>query len=68
MTHDVIIVGGGPVGCYTASLLARKGFDTLVLEGNPFVGHRVVCTGLIGVEAFDRFHLHWQRGRGSLRI
>ena len=57
MMHDVIIVGGGPVGSYTASLLAKKGFDTLVLERNPSVGHRVVCTGLISVEAFDRFHL-----------
>ena len=60
--HDVIVVGGGPVGCYTASLLAQKGFDTLVLEGNPSVGHRVICTGLIGVEAFERFHL----ARGSV--
>ena len=57
MMHDIIIVGGGPVGCFTASLLARKGFDSLILERNPTVGHRVVCTGLIGVEAFDRFHL-----------
>ena len=55
--HDVIIVGGGPVGCYTASLLAKKGFDALVLERNPSVGHRVICTGLIGMEAFDRFNL-----------
>jgi len=55
--HDVIVVGGGPIGCYTASLLAKKGFDVLVLEGNPSLGHRPVCTGLIGVEAFDRFCL-----------
>jgi len=55
--RDIIIVGGGPVGCFTASLLAKKGFDTLVLERNPSVGHGVICAGLIGVEAFDRFHL-----------
>jgi geranylgeranyl reductase family protein len=54
---DVLIIGGGPVGCYTASLLAKKGFDTLVLERNPCVGHRVICAGLIGVEAFRRFRL-----------
>ena len=57
MMHDVIVIGGGPVGCYTASLLAGKGFDVLVLESSPAIGHRVVCTGLIGVEAFERFHL-----------
>jgi len=55
--HDVIVVGGGPVGCYTASLLAKKGFDVLVLEGNPSFGNQVICTGLIGVEAFERFQL-----------
>ncbi len=55
--HDVIVVGGGPVGCFTASLLAKRGFDTLILERNPAVGHRVICTGLIGLEAFERFHL-----------
>jgi len=55
--RDVTIVGGGPIGCFTASLLAKKGFDTLVLERNPSAGHGVVCAGLIGAEAFDRFHL-----------
>ena len=55
--RDVAIVGGGPIGCFTASLLAKKGFDALVLERNPSAGHGVVCAGLIGAEAFDRFHL-----------
>jgi geranylgeranyl reductase family protein len=57
MMHDVIIVGSGPVGCYTASLLARRGFDTVVLEKNLSVGHDVVCTGIIGMEAFERLGL-----------
>jgi geranylgeranyl reductase family protein len=55
--RDVTIVGGGPIGCFTASLLAKNGFDALVLERNPSAGHGVVCAGLIGAEAFDRFHL-----------
>jgi len=55
--RDVTIIGGGPVGSYTASLLANKGFDALVLERNPSIGHGVVCAGLIGAEAFHRFHL-----------
>lgn len=55
--HDIIIVGGGPVGCFTASLLAQKGFDTLILERNSSVGQRVICTGVIGMEAFERFRL-----------
>jgi geranylgeranyl reductase family protein len=55
--RDVTIIGGGPVGCYTASLLAKKGFDVLLLERNSSIGHGVVCAGLIGAEAFHRFHL-----------
>ncbi len=30
--HDVVIVGGGPVGLFLGLSLAQKGIDTLVLE------------------------------------
>ena len=30
--HDVIIVGGGPVGLFAGLTLAQKGIDVLVLE------------------------------------
>ncbi len=30
--HDVIIIGGGPAGATAAMVLARQGFDVLVLE------------------------------------
>jgi 2-polyprenyl-6-methoxyphenol hydroxylase-like FAD-dependent oxidoreductase len=30
--HDVIIVGGGPVGLFLGLNLARQGIETLVLE------------------------------------
>ena len=30
--HDVIIVGGGPVGLFCGLTLAQKGVDVLVLE------------------------------------
>jgi len=28
----IIIVGAGPVGCYTAQLLKQKGYETVLLE------------------------------------
>lgn len=35
---DVIIVGGGIIGCGTAYYLAKKGFSVIVLEGSDYIG------------------------------
>ncbi len=45
MAHDVIVVGGGPAGCFTASLLQDK-FKVLVLEGKKKPGGKA-CSGLV---------------------
>ncbi len=55
--YDVVVIGAGPVGCYTARLLAEEGLKVLILERKRAVGAGVVCTGVIGVEAFDKFDL-----------
>ncbi|MEM9916843.1 MAG: NAD(P)/FAD-dependent oxidoreductase [Bacteroidota bacterium] len=34
--HDIIIIGGGPAGSTAATLLARQGYKTLVLEKAKF--------------------------------
>lgn len=54
---DVIVIGGGPIGCYTAHLLAREGLEVLVLEEHPSIGEPPHCTGVIGAEAFEKFEL-----------
>ncbi|MBC8495539.1 NAD(P)/FAD-dependent oxidoreductase [archaeon] len=42
----VTIIGGGPIGCYTAALLSRRN-DIIVYEENKEVGTPIQCTGIL---------------------
>jgi len=55
--HDVIVVGGGPGGLYSAALLGRAGLDVVILEEHAVTGQPVHCTGVLAVEAFSEFGL-----------
>lgn len=55
--YDVAIVGAGPSGSYTAYLLAKEGYNVILLERQPEVRDGVVCTGIVSEEAFKRFSL-----------
>ncbi|ASJ01750.1 NAD(P)/FAD-dependent oxidoreductase [Thermococcus gorgonarius] len=50
MRYDVLIIGGGPVGNYLATLLAGK-LDVAVVEKKSSFGGKA-CTGIIGAESF----------------
>ena len=49
----VVIVGAGPVGCYTAQLLKQIGIEPLLLEENAEVGLPVQCAGIVGSRLFE---------------
>jgi digeranylgeranylglycerophospholipid reductase len=56
-TYDIIVIGGGPVGSYTAYQLADLGYDVGLFEKDAEVGKDVICTGIVGMDAFEKFDL-----------
>src|SRR5437867_8164035 len=48
--HDVIVVGAGPAGLYTALRTAEEGLDVAVLEEHDVVGTPTHCTGIVSGE------------------
>lgn len=65
--NDVIIVGGGHTGLYSAYRLAQKGFKILLLDQKKSIGEKIVCTGIIGAEAFQKFDLPKDTILGSIQ-
>jgi digeranylgeranylglycerophospholipid reductase len=63
---DVVVVGGGPAGSSCARELASRGFKTLLLEEHDTVASKVLCTGIIGINAFEEFPLPTHTVVGSL--
>jgi len=55
--HDVLIIGGGPIGSHAAYRLASMGHRVMVLERNSSPGARVCCTGIIGQECVHSFDI-----------
>lgn len=52
--YDVIIVGAGPVGNYTAYLLSKKGLDVGLFERNSEIGKNINCTGIISDKCYKK--------------
>ncbi len=55
--YDVLVVGGGPAGSECARLLAAAGHRVALVDENPAARETVVCTGVVGREAFGRLDL-----------
>lgn len=55
--YDAVVIGAGPIGSYTAQRLASDGYRVAVFEEHERIGKPMQCTGIIGIECFQRFHL-----------
>ncbi|KAL4909005.1 hypothetical protein BDW74DRAFT_187432 [Aspergillus multicolor] len=61
----VLVVGGGPAGSYAASVLAREGIDTVLLEAEVFPRYHIgesllpsVRYYLDFIDLYDKFYSH----------
>ena len=55
---DAVIVGGGPVGSYTALNLAKRGVQTTVFEEHEEVGLPSHCAGHISIRSLKSMGLY----------
>ena len=53
MDADVIVVGGGPIGMYVASQVAKEGYEVIVLEEHAEIGNPSHCSGLFSTKIFQ---------------
>lgn len=53
MDYDVVIVGGGPIGCFVGRHIAEAGRRVLILEEHGEVGEPPHCAGLVSSEVLS---------------
>jgi digeranylgeranylglycerophospholipid reductase len=51
--YEIIIAGGGPVGCFIAKQLASKGIHVTIIEEHNTIGEPLHCAGLVTQRVFD---------------
>jgi len=65
---DIVIVGAGPVGCYTAQLLKNHGIKARIIEEDRTIGRPIRCAGLVGRQVFEDILLPLNRNSIINRI
>lgn len=54
---DVVVVGAGPAGSFAAENLAALGWGVALVDENDGPRRDIVCSGIVGAEAFRRYDL-----------
>jgi geranylgeranyl reductase family protein len=52
-SYDAVVIGGGPIGGFTAGLIAKAGFSTAIIEEHDTIGEPVQCAGLISPRCLE---------------
>ncbi len=55
---DVVVVGGGPCGSFSALIAAKLGLDVMVCEEHQSIGLPVHCPGHLSLSGLERLGLH----------
>lgn len=55
--YDVFVIGGGPIGIYTAYQLANRGFKVCLAEKKRSIGDGVICAGVVSKQVFENHNL-----------
>jgi len=51
--YEIIVAGGGPVGCFIAKQLASKGIQVAIIEEHKTIGEPLHCAGLVTQRVLD---------------
>jgi digeranylgeranylglycerophospholipid reductase len=64
----VLVVGAGPIGCYTARLLAERNcdLDVGIIEEHSGIGRPVHCAGLVGQNVFSEMKIDFPQQNGVM--
>jgi len=59
---DIVVVGGGPCGSYSAYTAAKLGAEVLICEEHEEIGVPKHCAGHLNISSLRRLGLHIPRG------
>jgi geranylgeranyl reductase family protein len=64
----ILIIGAGPIGCYTARLLKEKGgnSDVVVIEEHSGIGRPIHCAGLVGQNVLSEIKINFKAQDGVM--
>ncbi len=60
------VIGGGPSGLQTASVLTSSGLSVALFDQRADIGSGVVCSGVVSTEAINRYDLPKEAIVGSI--